>query len=236
MDYYQGDDFQTVGSESTSYGIAAVQKLDAYGVELYASHRRFEFENVPNAKGSRLEIVAVEQNNKVQKRINANDRNMRVQIFQQPTNSTITAGRYTKKLTTGQTGIQGKLLDANGNDPILFANVVLFYTNTETAISGVNTDLDGNFKLENVPIGRINLQLSYLSYENLTLPNIEVNSGCLATPSKNLPPSTPKPIAVPSDAKPINKPAAIADMPYTVDKSIDTSYLIVILMRLMRHT
>ncbi|AXI43403.1 porin [Sulfitobacter sp. SK011] len=55
LDYYQGDDFQTSGSESTSYGIAAVQKLDAYGVELYASYRRFEFENA----GPQIEDIDV---------------------------------------------------------------------------------------------------------------------------------------------------------------------------------
>ncbi|MGJ8625962.1 MAG: porin [Sulfitobacter sp.] len=55
VDYYQGDDFQTAGSESTSYGIAAVQKLDAYGVELFASYRRYEFENA----GPQIEDIDV---------------------------------------------------------------------------------------------------------------------------------------------------------------------------------
>ncbi len=55
LDYYQGDDFQTAGSESSSYGIAAVQKLDNYNVELYASYRRFEFEN----SGPQIEDIDV---------------------------------------------------------------------------------------------------------------------------------------------------------------------------------
>ncbi|UWR21972.1 porin [Sulfitobacter sp. S190] len=49
VDYYRGDDFDTIGSESTSYGIAAVQKLDAYNVELYASYRTFEYEGGASA-------------------------------------------------------------------------------------------------------------------------------------------------------------------------------------------
>jgi hypothetical protein len=37
--------------------------------------------------------------------------------------------------------------------------------------------VDGTFRLENVPLGRITLQLSYLGYEKSVLPNIVVNSG-----------------------------------------------------------
>jgi hypothetical protein len=55
VDYYQGDDFQTLGSESNSYGIAAVQRLDDYNVELFATYRRFEFDN----NGPKIEDIDV---------------------------------------------------------------------------------------------------------------------------------------------------------------------------------
>lgn len=55
VDYYRGDDFQTVGSESSSYGIAAVQQLDQYRLELYATYRRYEFENT----GPQIEDIDV---------------------------------------------------------------------------------------------------------------------------------------------------------------------------------
>jgi hypothetical protein len=42
---------------------------------------------------------------------------------------------------------------------------------------GTVTDIDGYFILENVPLGRNVVQISYLGYETLTLPNVEVSSG-----------------------------------------------------------
>lgn len=44
LDYYRGDDFQIAGSESTSVGIAAVQKVDRYGLEIFASYRTYAFD------------------------------------------------------------------------------------------------------------------------------------------------------------------------------------------------
>lgn len=44
LDFYEGDDFQTVGSSSSSIGLAAVQKVDRYNLELFASYRTFEFD------------------------------------------------------------------------------------------------------------------------------------------------------------------------------------------------
>jgi hypothetical protein len=41
-DYYSGSDFAFSGSDSESFGIAVVQKVDAYNVELYASQRKFD--------------------------------------------------------------------------------------------------------------------------------------------------------------------------------------------------
>lgn len=41
-DFYSGSDFAFAGSDSQSFGIAVVQKVDAYNVELYATYRTFE--------------------------------------------------------------------------------------------------------------------------------------------------------------------------------------------------
>ncbi len=70
--------------------------------------------------------------------------------------------------------VRGTIQDVDNQLPLIGASVVLKNT---TPIIGTTTDMDGNFRLEKVPIGRITLQLSYLGYENQTLPNIEVNSG-----------------------------------------------------------
>ncbi len=45
LDYYKGDDFIINGSDSKTYSIAAVQKLDEYNLELYAVYRRYELDD-----------------------------------------------------------------------------------------------------------------------------------------------------------------------------------------------
>ena len=78
---------------------------------------------------------------------------------------------FSQKLT--QT-VRGTLIDIDSKLPLIGAVVVI--PGTDPFI-GTTTDMDGNFRLENIPIGRITLQLSYLGYESKTLPNIVVNSG-----------------------------------------------------------
>ncbi len=70
--------------------------------------------------------------------------------------------------------VRGQVLDSDTQQPLIGATVLLL--NSQAAI-GATTDLDGHFRLENMPVGRVNLQIDYLGYENKTLSNIEVNSG-----------------------------------------------------------
>lgn len=55
LDLYSGDDFSVTGSRSSSVGLAVVQKVDAYNLELYASHRTYDFETA----GSQFEDLDV---------------------------------------------------------------------------------------------------------------------------------------------------------------------------------
>ena len=70
--------------------------------------------------------------------------------------------------------VRGTLLDEDSKMPLIGANVIIVNSNP---LVGAATDENGNFKLENIPIGRIALTLSYLGYENAVIPNIVVNSG-----------------------------------------------------------
>ncbi len=70
--------------------------------------------------------------------------------------------------------VRGNVIDNDNKLPLIGVEVIL--PGTQPLI-GTTTDEDGNFRLENIPIGRINLQLSYLGYESKTLQNIVVNSG-----------------------------------------------------------
>ena len=70
--------------------------------------------------------------------------------------------------------IRGTILDEDSKMPLAGAQVIIPGSDP---LIGTISDKDGNFRLENVPIGRIALQLSYLGYEQAIIPNIVVNSG-----------------------------------------------------------
>ena len=44
IDFYDGSDFSADGSDSSSYALAAVQKVERYGVEIYAAFRSHEYD------------------------------------------------------------------------------------------------------------------------------------------------------------------------------------------------
>ena len=61
-----------------------------------------------------------------------------------------------------QTGIvQGRISDANTNEPIPFANVILQGTTT-----GASSDLDGNYEIRNITPGLYNVEVSFLGYKS----------------------------------------------------------------------
>ena len=70
--------------------------------------------------------------------------------------------------------VRGTIIDIDSELPLIGAEVII---NGSVPLIGTTTDINGQFRLENIPIGRINLQLSYLGYENKMIPNIVVNSG-----------------------------------------------------------
>lgn len=70
--------------------------------------------------------------------------------------------------------VRGAVVDADNNLPLPGAQVVIAGSEP---VKGAVTDAQGLFRLENVPIGRIGLQVSCLGYEQQNIPNIVVNSG-----------------------------------------------------------
>ncbi|MBN2175498.1 MAG: TonB-dependent receptor, partial [Bacteroidales bacterium] len=54
------------------------------------------------------------------------------------------------------------------------ANVVLLGSNP---LIGVSTDADGRFRLENVPIGRVDIKISYIGYQDIILSGLNLQSG-----------------------------------------------------------
>lgn len=72
-----------------------------------------------------------------------------------------------------QQTIRGKVMDQDSQSSLPGANVIIL--NTEPILGG-STDMNGNFRIDNVPLGRIDLKISYLGYEEKIIPNLLLTS------------------------------------------------------------
>ena len=70
--------------------------------------------------------------------------------------------------------IRGKVMDQDSQMPIFGATVMVLGT---FPILGATTNEDGEFRIENVPVGRQSLQVNYLGYETRRVPNLLVGTG-----------------------------------------------------------
>jgi hypothetical protein len=70
--------------------------------------------------------------------------------------------------------IRGTVADIDSKAPLIGANVLVVGSDP---VLGASTDVNGNFSIKNVPIGRHTLQISYIGYNSKTLSNIELSSG-----------------------------------------------------------
>ncbi|MCF8372524.1 MAG: TonB-dependent receptor [Bacteroidales bacterium] len=70
--------------------------------------------------------------------------------------------------------IRGTILDKHSQVTLPGASVVLL--NSDPLI-GVSSDVDGKFRLENVPVGRHSLQFSFMGYEPVVINNVDLGSG-----------------------------------------------------------
>jgi len=72
-----------------------------------------------------------------------------------------------------QTGIvRGRVIDKNTQEGIIGANILI-----EGTATGAATDLDGYYKIMNVPVGSFNLVASAIGYNSFTKFNITLTSG-----------------------------------------------------------
>ncbi|MCB0574103.1 MAG: carboxypeptidase-like regulatory domain-containing protein [Saprospiraceae bacterium] len=69
---------------------------------------------------------------------------------------------------------RGTVIDRQSETPLIGATIRVL--DTDPPIGGI-TDADGVFTLQNVPVGRRTLLVTYLGYENQTVPNILVTAG-----------------------------------------------------------
>jgi hypothetical protein len=69
--------------------------------------------------------------------------------------------------------VRGRIIDVDSEIPAIGATVVIIGSDP---FIGAATDVDGYFKLEHVPIGRVTLEISYIGYEKRVMSNILVTS------------------------------------------------------------
>ena len=70
--------------------------------------------------------------------------------------------------------IRGKITDEVTGSPITGATVILLGTDP---VYGTTSDINGEFELSNVPIGRQSIEISFVGYETVNINNILLNSG-----------------------------------------------------------
>ncbi len=69
--------------------------------------------------------------------------------------------------------IKGQIIDEDSNSPLIGASV---YIPDGKNLKGTSTDVNGYYRIENVPVGRISLVISSIGYEEKVIPNIVVGS------------------------------------------------------------
>ena len=70
--------------------------------------------------------------------------------------------------------VKGKILDAKAEYPLIGVTVTLINSDP---ILGTITDNNGNFRIEDVPIGRQFFSVQYVGYKSITMPNVLVTAG-----------------------------------------------------------
>ncbi|MBK9190202.1 MAG: TonB-dependent receptor [Crocinitomicaceae bacterium] len=69
--------------------------------------------------------------------------------------------------------IRGTVIDKQTLQPIIGARVVLLESNP---VIGAVTNIEGQFRLENVPVGRQSVSITYMGYEPVVMQNLAVSS------------------------------------------------------------
>ena len=70
--------------------------------------------------------------------------------------------------------IKGNVFDIQTRETLIGASVVILDTHP---LIGASTDIDGNFTLRRAPLGRHSIQVNYIGYEPVILPEVLVTSG-----------------------------------------------------------
>ncbi len=70
--------------------------------------------------------------------------------------------------------IKGNVYDMHTKETLIGATVIIIGSEP---LMGTSTNMDGNFSLSRVPVGRHSIQVNYLGYEPVIIPELPVSSG-----------------------------------------------------------
>jgi hypothetical protein len=70
--------------------------------------------------------------------------------------------------------IRGRVLDEVSQTPLIGVSVIVVSDNNTL---GSTTDEEGNYRIDGVPVGRQTIKITYLGYEEQTIPNVVVTAG-----------------------------------------------------------
>ena len=73
--------------------------------------------------------------------------------------------------------IEGTVLDQSNNEPLEYANVVLFQPADSSLVNGIVTNADGSFVMTGIAPGTYYLQIQFIGYESKKLDNITLSKG-----------------------------------------------------------
>lgn len=117
--------------------------------------------------------------------------------------------------------VRGKVIDETSEITLPGATVLIL--NTDPALGSV-TNIDGDFVIDKVPLGRHTIFISFVGYEPVTLPNVVVHSGKSNFLNIKLKESLVKLEEVVIEAEkakdlPLNEMAAVSARAFTVEET-----------------
>ncbi len=71
--------------------------------------------------------------------------------------------------------IRGTVVDKESNKPL--EGVAVAVRKDSSILAGTSTDSMGNFRLEKIPVGRVDVVVSFVGYKKVYIPNLLLNSG-----------------------------------------------------------
>ena len=87
---------------------------------------------------------------------------------------------FTFSQTNGTGSIDGRVLDSVSKNPLEYTMVRIYSQTDSSVVSGIYTDENGSFVLEDIKYGKYYIVISNPDYKSKTIPNISLS------PDKNL--------------------------------------------------